>query len=38
MKTPKNLAEASVEEKRNFLESFDTVLCDCDGKLMDKIN
>lgn len=31
MKTPKNLAEATVEEKRQFIASFDTVLLDCDG-------
>lgn len=32
-KTPKNLVEASVEDRKHFLNSFDTVLFDCDGKL-----
>lgn len=32
VKTPINLAEASVEEKKEFLSSFDTVIFDCDGE------
>lgn len=32
MSEVKNLAEVSVEEQRKFIQSFDTVLSDLDGK------
>lgn len=28
----KNLAEVDADELRKFLDSFDEVLCDCDGE------
>lgn len=31
-KTPKNILKLSTGEKREFLDSFDIVLSDCDGK------
>jgi hypothetical protein len=31
-KIPKNVSEFSKEELKNFLDSFDTILTDCDGK------
>lgn len=30
--TVRNLLEVSVEEKRRFIDSFDHILTDCDGK------
>lgn len=29
---PKNLLTQSVDEKRRFMQSFDHILADCDGK------
>lgn len=33
-KTPKHILKLSTEEKREFLDSFDIVLTDCDGKFI----
>lgn len=32
LKVPKNILELSQEEKRQFVDSFDLVLHDCDGE------
>lgn len=32
----KNLAEADADELRKFLDSFDEVLCDCDGEYVGR--
>lgn len=33
IKQPQNILELSAEEKKNFIDSFDIILTDCDGNL-----